>query len=654
LPNWFEHKRHLQLQADAAALAGAGKFRLPLSLCRDVDVKSEARNYAGQHLDGGENLWASLYNDQVGGTPPGRLHGLINFAPDDPKDFWRSASDDDGGSPCAARFIEVKMTETDLPWFFGLPPSVVRWIDARARVTLMQLGTGTGLLPIGVPETDPDAVEAIFVNECTGATIARSQLTKQVTLDAGLVVWMNNGTGLPGDPGPLSVSMPTTCTKVGVRIAMASRGTDTDCSNQFVDCYELSTQNGIGFVRSYNATTNGTATAPRLRGVELVPASSGCADPYFFSDKKPCGSFGVRATVDFGGVPPNGAKVEASFDDKNPWVDMAQNLITGAWETPANAFSPSDVKGPLEGPRSIRVRWTSSDTCKSGGGCVFEGGLVHRTYGSADNLSGPIKMVQVYESGVQIGSAPAGTSPQLVVRIAVPSNLKIAADVSDPPVALRIVGNQTQALNCDVDLTNLSDELAYGCGQRVPPADPTSPFSEAYTPNLGQLNCRDTNKVELWAMTSGTSSNPEWPCVALKTGHAVNQVPAGLNTRILGTDKPLVCTSPNDWSSYPDLDPDDPRIIHVFITPFGAFSSTGNDETVPVVGFATFYVTGWTGQGGGFDNPCQGFGDDPVPNNDPGTIVGHFIRYIAQVNSGTNGQPCDEDSLTPCVAVMTE
>ena len=74
-----------------------------------------------------------------------------------------------------------------------------------------------------------------------------------------------------------------------------------------------------------------------------------------------------------------------------------------------------------------------------------------------------------------------------------------------------------------------------------------------------------------------------------------------------------------------------------------------------MVGFATFYVTGWTGQGSGFDNPCQGFvpSDDPVPNNDPGTIVGHFIRYITDVNSGSNGEVCIEDSLTPCVAVLT-
>jgi hypothetical protein len=661
--NWFEHKRHLQLQADAAALAGAGKFRLPLSLCSDAAVKNEARNYAGQHLDGGENLWASLYNHQVGGTPAGRVHALINFEPDDPNRFWRSASDDDGGSPCSAKFIEVKMTETDLPWFFGLPPSVVDWIDARARVSLMQLGTATGLLPIGVPETDPDMITATFVNGCTGVEIpgATRQLRKQAALDGDLVVWMNNGTGLGGDPGPLGVSMPTTCTKVGVRIAIASRGTSADCSNQFVDCYEagFGSTNGIGFVRSYPAT-GGTAADPRLGAVELLPATTGCTDPYFFSDERPCGSFGVRATLDFGGPNPPGTSLEVRFDGANPWANMNYDPITGVWETTGTPFAPVDNQGdPLEAIHGVAFRWKSSDVCRTGQGCVLEGAQDDQwTYGAADHLSGPIKMLQVYESGVRIGSAPAGTTPQLVVRVAVTSSLKVAADVNDPPVALKIVGNQTQALNCDVDFTTLADELAYGCGQRVPPASPTSPFSEGYTENTGQLNCRDTNRAELWGMTVGNSSDPSWPCVALKTGHATNQVPQGLNTRVLGTDKPVACTSPNNWSNYgtPAWDENDPRIVQVFITPFGAFAGTGNDETVPVVGFATFYVTGWTGQGSGFDNPCQGFtpSDDPVPNNDPGTIVGHFIRYIANVNTGDNGQVCVEDSLTPCVAVMTD
>ena len=66
-------------------------------------------------------------------------------------------------------------------------------------------------------------------------------------------------------------------------------------------------------------------------------------------------------------------------------------------------------------------------------------------------------------------------------------------------------------------------------------------------------------------------------------------------------------------------------------------------------------MTGWTSQGQGFDNPCQGQGDDPVPGNNPGYIVGHFIKYIQNLNNGNGGtQPCDLNSFGACVAVLTE
>ena len=97
----------------------------------------------------------------------------------------------------------------------------------------------------------------------------------------------------------------------------------------------------------------------------------------------------------------------------------------------------------------------------------------------------------------------------------------------------------------------------------------------------------------------------------IQTGDAANQVPAGLNMRILGTDKPNSCTSPEPLAQLP-TSRGDPRIVQVFLTPFGSFDGSGSG-TVPVKDFAFFYVTGWTGQGGGFNNPCQGNGDDPVP-----------------------------------------
>ena len=168
-------------------------------------------------------------------------------------------------------------------------------------------------------------------------------------------------------------------------------------------------------------------------------------------------------------------------------------------------------------------------------------------------------------------------------------------------------------------------------------------------------------------METNDQSDPAWKCVALKTGHSPNEIAQGLNQRIFGNDKPLICppayddpASPgqlghNNWSMYDTGLPEgDPRIVQVILAPFGAFAGSGNDETIPVTGFATFYVTGYTGQGSGFDNPCEGNGDDPVPGGDSGLIVGHFINYIDKVNSGASDLPCDGVSLTPCVAVLTD
>jgi hypothetical protein len=209
--------------------------------------------------------------------------------------------------------------------------------------------------------------------------------------------------------------------------------------------------------------------------------------------------------------------------------------------------------------------------------------------------------------------------------------------VNDPIVEMRVAGgSQNQSLDCDPDTATLKDELATGCA-------PT------YKRNTG-TSCL-SSATALWATPQ------PWPCVAIQTGGAVNHVPAGLNQRILGSDKPTACTAPNNWSQFPDLPRGDPRILEVFLTPFGSFSGSGS-TTVPVTDFATFYVTGWTGQGEGFANPCEGNGDDPVPRDakgkpDSGVIVGHFIKYIQNTGTGSGTTPCDPDAFGSCIAAMT-
>ncbi|HET8805622.1 MAG TPA: pilus assembly protein TadG-related protein, partial [Gaiellales bacterium] len=71
--NWYEHQRHLQLQADAAALAGGGLYKSPCDSGTNSAIAAEARKYAGPAASGG-----GTYNPQVGNTPAANLHVLIN------------------------------------------------------------------------------------------------------------------------------------------------------------------------------------------------------------------------------------------------------------------------------------------------------------------------------------------------------------------------------------------------------------------------------------------------------------------------------------------------------------------------------------------------------------------------------------------------
>ena len=65
--NWWVHKRHLQLQADAAALAGGGRFNECFANPAGADavITGEATKYAGSS--------GSTYNEQVGNANKGAI-----------------------------------------------------------------------------------------------------------------------------------------------------------------------------------------------------------------------------------------------------------------------------------------------------------------------------------------------------------------------------------------------------------------------------------------------------------------------------------------------------------------------------------------------------------------------------------------------------
>ena len=602
--NWYLHKRHLQLQADAGALAGGGVFTFP---CSDDPIVTESRRYAGDPSN------AAPYNLQVAPTDQSNLHVLVNSA-----SYWNEGGTDysDGGPPCSTKFVDLKFTEANLPWYFAF--NVVPAINAHARVSIQGLVRARGALPVAVPDIDPKVGRAFFINEASGAVLASTPLTKSgFDSTTGLATW-DNATA----PASLAVSS----AQIGVRVAFGG-GSSTTCGGNLVECYDLGSSDGIVFVRGYSTAGSGAPPNPPIaRDVTLFSGS--CSDPYFNSLAASC-TFGVNAQVDFGAVSPAQVKVSAVVGGTERQLQYDAGL--GKWISTAagNSFFTA---APAGGPIPVELKWEvnapvtiGGNNCTTTGGNKCKGtfGTVQRTFSGSLGRSGPIKQAKISEGGFYgANSFALGTTHNLVVRIGISGNLQEAQSVSDPIVQLRVTGgSQNQSIDCDPNLPNLRDEVSQGCAPQ-------------YAINTGAA-C-PSSASSLW------STPQPWDCVAIQTGGAVGQLEQGMRNRILGGASS--CVSPNNWSSFPNLPQDDPRIVPVFVTPFGTFQGSGN-EVVPVSKFATFYVTGW------FSSPCAG--DDPVP--DKGYIVGHFIKYIFALNDGGgSGQMCDFNVFGSCVAVMTE
>jgi hypothetical protein len=615
--HWFEHKRHLQLQADAGALAGGGGFTIP---CSDGPIETLTRNYAGDPGSG-------LYNFQVAPTDQANIHVLINS-----EQFWNDggADNSDGGPPCAARMVDVKITESNLPFFFGL--DVVPAINAHARVEIREKNGGAGTLPVGVPDSNPSSGAAIFVNESNGAVLAVEPLTPGTTATLNgesLTQWSGSAT-------PVNISSAST----GVVIALSGRegwvpsGTLSQICNQvLVECYQgedVGPWLGLNYIHGYPTTGTGSPTAPILRDITLY--NVGCFDdsgPYFLLHSS-C-SVGVKAKIDFGANPqPAGAQVKVSggncpTNGSNPkgcvMAYQTSGPNAGYWVTNGSNGYPV-----MNGTTTLGVNWAT----QASGGNTTPFSSIQRSFGASTFTSGAVDYVAVSELGPGANSLAFGTH-DLSVTIGVKGSLQAnATSVNDPPVYLKVVGSQNQSLDCDPNVSTLRDELGYGCGPQ-------------YEKNTGQA-CPPANDPS-W---SNPATQP-WHCTRIDTGNKAGQINQGMQIRT--QDGANSCVHENNWPSFPDLPAGDPRIIPVFLVPFGSFNGSGGNETLPVTGFATFYVTGWSqGNGGQQGDPCPGA--DPVPGG--GYIVGHFIKYIETVNTGGGGALCDFNAFGTCVAVLTQ
>ena len=750
--NWWEHKRHLQMQADAAALAGGQLFTAPCDGAANAAIRAEALKYSG--------IGGSQYNAQIGGTPPEELHMAVNSRtwPLQSSPVDSTVIEDE---PCAAQMLDVKLTETDVPWFIGVASAFgidgAEFVNARARVSLVKVDLRKGGLPVGVPDSNPKQAKVQFINEDTGAVLGEQNLASVGTFN-GFAKWEVPATS------PIPVTVSSGVKNIGVRVIMSGSTAPMACGQLLVSCYD--TTNGLLHVRGWSDQGPGPI-AKSIGLTSLVPGTStDCAgSAYFFYTAAGTCKTGMSANLDFGtanpaslGITvtavagsqsraltyasgpsatlttalvgdnndltytadangPNGNNIRIAYVvaglDTPLSVSVAGNDITvniatdaagaatstaaqvrdavnahvgaGALVTAANAVggdgtgvvadmpltnlaSGDDGRWNLPsanlisiaagaGAVPIELRWEQTigtrngQTCtnKNNNPCKGTFGTVQRPFSGSDPRSGPIRLVNIYENGLPLnvhslqqcnpGDDPALCTHNLTVDLGLVGAFQEATAVDDPVVALRVTGSgsQNQSLDCDPWVDQLRHELIEGCR-------PT------YALNQG-TPCPN-NVPALWA------SPQPWNCVAIKTGGAEGHVPDGMNARILGSMKATECTYPSRWAEYWETgiftpDETDPRIITLFMTPYGSFEGSGR-TTVPITNFSAFYITGWGGKPGSL-NPCEDNDiDEFVGDPDPAWIYGRFIKYVETLSGSSGTTPCDFADFGSCTPVLTE
>ena len=636
LANWFQHDRHLQTQADAAALAGALNF---MSCPNNTPIQDKVNEYSG-----------STWNAQVGDTQ-GNVHVLLNS-----RTYYNQPGKIDStvveSPPCTANMVDVKVTETDLPWWFRI--GNVDFLNAHARVQLKTIDSLAGAAPLGVPDVKPVKARVTWVDEdklpsdpdyeLGSAELFRTAYTN------GLALWQTE------EATDVKVDRP----HMGIRVALSGSDSTTTCGQPLVECFDMGSDDGVVYMRGW-ADGTGAADAPHAQDVRLfTQGAQACPDPYFSNANADC-TVGLAAQIDFGGVN-TGVTVEAHVGNKT--YNLARDPTDGYWRTQTGTGQNVPITvAPAAGPVPITLSWRRSGSVKG------DFGVVQRVFSASSARSGPIKIAESWDSGsmgansFHCATYNSGCTRPLEFKLGIVGTFEDQyTDLSSvtTPVTLRLAGgtsgSQNQALDCDPWLSptggnvGFEDELAHGC-------------RPSYTQNKG-ATCPASPQTLWGSTTSPLDQGSPWQCVAVETGDRSGQLGTGMNLRVLGSKNPSTCPAihQNNWPNTGVIG--DSRIIHVFLTQFGAFGSSGQD-TVAVTGFATFYVTGWAGQGNADKNPCQDPtkledppGPDPPRPDDPvaesATVVGHFIKYRGPIEGVPSPEDCDLTDPTPCISALVE
>ena len=690
--NWYIHQKHLQTQVDAAAFAAGTKFSgcFADQVAANTAIRSEALAYAGD-----TNRDPAAMNLQV--QEPSDIHVLLNSerywvegdAVDDatlsstldnsityPGDPFPPPSDP--SDPCETRFLDVKGTDFDLPDIWGWIPLTP---DAKrhARVEIRKVKAVSGILPFAVPEVEPGAVAAIFVDEDApvgNEVLSASEISQNPSpgspLDkfnvyGGLV----GGVHLTGRDN-VSVIILVSKTSVPDPALPGTGGSLADaCGQTGVRCYAGSgKQNGLALVHGYES---GGGPTPILRRVDL----SGCGPPGYplnlsspyFSLTGDC-SIAVSAEIDFGSAINPQARLHDNTGCTGGGEPMSQS--GSSWTAPATLPEPSKFVGQVP----FTISWKDGP----GGWTCFDGGTIARPY-VANGKAGPIEYLSLdwadgngtfFSNAYSLPKEPGMQPYTFMVTVGLRPPLR-QSTLNDQPLLVRFATEDdpslTQSIDCDIDsyaypspydsMPKDAAEIAHGC---------VTPYAENETLDCSDYSFGDLPPDPAPALDGATD------CAQSKNGQ-VSSLRQGISARF---ESP--CT-PNYWPD-PPITPEkidalmenfdtDKRLVTLLVTEYGAFAGTGS-TIVPIKYFAGFYITGWdySHQTPGCPDPDGPFmplrGNDPhpiygtayqlnKPHLDDGDLWGYFVTPVIPAPAGSaSDELCAFDELRICIAVLVE
>ena len=558
-----------------------------------------------------------------------------------------------------------------------------------------------------------------YYNECTGTEITRRDLAPLPAVDQTGFAAAGGGQlwGLPsgadpsvGDPslsfGLVLPSYTASCgdyLPIGTEVRLASRD-DIDIDSpscatllaaRYADCFHRLSQ-----IRVYN---DGVADPqPRLTNVHVSGGCGAPADGYFsrLPTAAPSCKVDVSAEVNWGtrDDPPN--NVANNFTVSANGVP----LTLQSWSVPNGTAIYASGGGAITIPAgaatiSLSLDWVdhaashswAGQQCKNGSNnpCQYSGTqAAHRAFVGTTGNAGAVALIRNSQSSftVDAGGNPTpgpvfdnyntgGATVQVFPTVGTVSVLKTGILTTlrlDDPQA-----NQT--LECDPDAAQGQEFTAfrYGCKPWYGANQWSSPW---WTGASGAKHCPDGGQwfsySDLGAGFGKNGAGNPWRCVLTAPGMSTGQVGDDIavateNCTNINSNscQQFGCnydgnydgksgSSTTPWTTKSDARY--PRVVNLFIVPYqGGKGLTGAGDTIPVLGFASFYVMNWTGSNSNQSDPCPDttFDQDHnpltpqinVPNPPAGAITGIFVETVDYEPGPVDPTAvCVEGQLTPC------